>query len=268
MRRLDGPTARRLIGLCLLIALLAPAMVLLGAVGTRRGWFDWRFGFGTLTLDWAPKAAIAGVAAGVIALALAAMARREGWRRTRWLTALASLALPLLVLGGFGALRAQAARVPPIHDVSTDWRDPPAPSPRLLAARGPDANPIPGAPPSLREGRPEVENWADDDPARIGAERCAAARSVRLALPPAQAEAAVERALREAGLTVAPDAAPGRVEAVATSFWYGFKDDVIARVRPEGADSRIDLRSVSRVGVSDLGANCRRVTEIARTLSG
>ena len=54
----------------------------------------------------------------------------------------------------------------------------------------------------------------------------------------------------------------GRVEGTHTSLWYGFKDDVIARVRPDGSGSRVDLRSVSRVGGSDLGANCARVTRI------
>jgi fatty-acyl-CoA synthase len=68
-------------------------------------------------------------------------------------------------------------------------------------------------------------------------------------------------------LTVAAEA-PGRIEATATSFWYGFKDDVLVRIRPEGGGSRVDLRSVSRVGLSDLGANCERITELVEALQG
>ena len=43
------------------------------------------------------------------------------------------------------------------------------------------------------------------------------------------------------------------------STWFGFKDDIVVRVRPEGAGSRVDVRSMSRVGLSDLGANAARV---------
>ena len=52
----------------------------------------------------------------------------------------------------------------------------------------------------------------------------------------------------------------GRIEATETSFWFEFKDDIMIRVLPEGeSGSRIDVRSVSRVGLSDLGANAKRV---------
>jgi uncharacterized protein (DUF1499 family) len=51
----------------------------------------------------------------------------------------------------------------------------------------------------------------------------------------------------------------GRIEAVDRTFWFGFKDDVVVRVRAAAGGSRIDVRSVSRVGRSDVGANARRV---------
>jgi uncharacterized protein (DUF1499 family) len=65
---------------------------------------------------------------------------------------------------------------------------------------------------------------------------------------------------------VASDAATGRIEATATSRWFGFKDDVVVRIRPEGAGSRVDVRSMSRVGVGDLGANAERVREFLAKL--
>lgn len=52
----------------------------------------------------------------------------------------------------------------------------------------------------------------------------------------------------------------GRIEAVDTTFWYGFKDDIVIRIKPENEGSRIDLRSVSRVGKGDLGANAKRIS--------
>jgi fatty-acyl-CoA synthase len=179
-----------------------------------------------------------------------------------------TLLAPAAVLAGLNGMRAQA-RANPVHDVATDVDDPPLPSPALVALRGPDAHEIQREPRmEVRAGRPEVENWADDRVLRISADLCPTARPVRLPLAPAEAEARVEAAMREAGLSLRAGDELGRVEGTHTSFWYEFKDDVIARVRPDGAGSRVDLRSISRVGGSDLGANCARVTKIVRALSG
>ena len=52
----------------------------------------------------------------------------------------------------------------------------------------------------------------------------------------------------------------GIIEATETTFWYGFKDDVVIRIQPsEGGGSVVDVRSISRVGGSDIGANADRI---------
>src|SRR6185295_18118264 len=67
---------------------------------------------------------------------------------------------------------------------------------------------------------------------------------------------------------VASDTPAGRIEATATTLWFGFKDDIVVRVRPEaGGGSRVDVRSVSRVGESDVGANAKRIREFIRRLA-
>lgn len=237
----------------------------LGAIGTKLGWWGWRTGLGEMTFGWAPKAALAGVAAGLLAVLVAILARA----RRLWAAVAIALIAPLLTLGVLAQTKQKAAAWPG-HDVSTDVGDPPMPSAALLKIRGPDANPIerdPRADPG--RGRPEVENWTDDRVLRAAADRCPGARTVRLPVPPAQAygqaKAAAEAA-DAAPLTDAPEA--GVLEAVQESFWFEFKDDVLIRVRPEGTGSRIDVRSVSRVGGSDLGANCARVTRIVEQLRG
>ena len=58
---------------------------------------------------------------------------------------------------------------------------------------------------------------------------------------------------------VASAPAEGRLEATDTTFWFGFKDDVVVRVSPAESGSRIDVRSVSRVGKSDVGTNAKRI---------
>ncbi|HEU0306092.1 MAG TPA: DUF1499 domain-containing protein, partial [Lysobacter sp.] len=58
---------------------------------------------------------------------------------------------------------------------------------------------------------------------------------------------------------VAADATAGRIEATDTTLWFGFKDDIVVRVEAEGSGSRIDVRSLSRVGKSDVGTNAKRI---------
>ena len=53
--------------------------------------------------------------------------------------------------------------------------------------------------------------------------------------------------------------AEGRLEATDTTLFFGFKDDVIVRLRVEGGGTRIDVRSKSRVGLGDAGTNAKRV---------
>ena len=57
------------------------------------------------------------------------------------------------------------------------------------------------------------------------------------------------------------------MEATDTTGWFGFKDDLVIRIRPEGAGSRIDVRSASRVGRSDIGKNAARVREVLAKLA-
>lgn len=253
--------ARHLLRLTLLLALLPPLLILLGAVGTKLGWWGWRFGFGMLTGRSASELAFVGLLAGLVALYVAAFA---GFRRL-WPLAVASLVVPALVVGGFAALRSTAKRFPG-HDIATDWERPLAFSPRMMSLRGPDANPVRPDPRSVWNN-PAVENWTDRRAEAVNAGICPEARAVVLPVPPAQAYASVKAAVRDADLAVVTDdPASGVLEATHTSFWFEFKDDVLVRVRPEGQGSRIDLRSVSRVGGSDLGKNCSRVTRLANRL--
>jgi uncharacterized protein (DUF1499 family) len=60
--------------------------------------------------------------------------------------------------------------------------------------------------------------------------------------------------------------ADGRIEASARTAWFGFTDDVVIRLRSEGDGTRVDIRSASRVGVSDLGKNAERVRDFLARL--
>jgi uncharacterized protein (DUF1499 family) len=81
-----------------------------------------------------------------------------------------------------------------------------------------------------------------------------------LNLPPDRAFDRALAAARKMGWDlVASDPAGGRIEATDTTFWFGFKDDIVIRVTPQPNGSRVDVRSLSRVGVGDIGANASRI---------
>jgi hypothetical protein len=82
--------------------------------------------------------------------------------------------------------------------------------------------------------------------------------------------AAAAEAMREAGFDdVRTTPALGLVEGVDETFWFGFEDDVVVRVRAvEDGGSVVDIRSVSRVGQSDLGTNAERVEELRAGIAG
>ena len=68
---------------------------------------------------------------------------------------------------------------------------------------------------------------------------------------------------------VTQDEQEGTIEAIATTFWFGYKDDVVVRVRSnvEEDSATVDLHSVSRIGQTDLGKNAERIREFLDDLA-
>jgi uncharacterized protein (DUF1499 family) len=58
----------------------------------------------------------------------------------------------------------------------------------------------------------------------------------------------------------------GRIEATDSTFWFGFKDDIVIRVQPQGSGAKVDARSVSRVGKGDVGINAKRLRRFFEAL--
>lgn len=222
------------------LAVLAALALVLAGLGARWGWWHFRTGF-TL-LEWA---AYGGIAAAV--LSLLGIVRAASGTRGRG----AALLLGVLgVLLGIGVAvvpwqwRRTAQTVPPIHDITTDTENPPA-FVAVVPLRADAPNPIEyGGPEIARQQRaayPEV-------------------RPLLLPVPPAQAFQRALGAARDAEWEiVAAVPAEGRIEATDRTRWFGFLDDVVIRVLPTQEGSRVDVRSLSRVGGSDVGANARRI---------
>jgi uncharacterized protein (DUF1499 family) len=220
----------------LALAVLAIALLVLAGPGSRLG--VWEFATGFVMLRWA---AYLGIATAVLGLVL--LLRRPAAGRL-WLV-LAMVAGLVAVLVPWGWLRT-ARQVPPIHDITTDTDHPPEFVAVLpLRAKAPNS-PVYGG-------------------AEIAAQQRQAYPDVQPLIVNASTAATFERALAAARALgweiVAADNAAGRIEATATTRWFGFKDDVVVRITPQGSGSRVDVRSVSRVGGSDVGTNARRIRE-------
>jgi uncharacterized protein (DUF1499 family) len=145
----------------------------------------------------------------------------------------------------------QARRVPFIHDITTDAADPPA-FVAVLPLRAGASNPAAYGGPEVAAA--QARAYPDIAPRYLAA------------APAGAFEQALAAARGMGWAIVAADPAAGRIEATATSRWLGFQDDVVVRIRPDGGGSRVDVRSASRVGKSDLGVNARRIREYLRRL--
>jgi len=143
--------------------------------------------------------------------------------------------------------------LPWIHDISTDTENPPA-FVAILTERA-------AAPNSAEYGGPGVAKrqraaYPDVEP-------------LRLSLAPSAVFDGALKIARDLGWKIIDaDPTAGRIEASDQTFWYGFIDDIVVRVSPAAGGSRVDIRSVSRVGQSDLGANARRIRRFLSGLSG
>jgi fatty-acyl-CoA synthase len=235
-----------------LVALTPAILAGGGALGVKLGLIDLTLGYNAMTLDWAPRAALASVATGLIGLVIALFA---GFGRL-WKGALLALLLTGATFGVMFWGKSLLGQTPPVHEVATDWKTPLGFSDAAMAARGGAAAPVDDDP-SLPVGSAA---FAGRRIAEINAETCPAARPLVSSRTPADAYEAAKAAVLAAGMTlITDDPTDGRLEATARSFWYGLTDDVVVRVRPDAAGSRLDIRSVGRDAGPDLGRNCDRI---------
>lgn len=186
------------------------------------------------------------------AAAIGLIALLMNWR-TGWPSGRKALLGMLIGAAGFSALvllRSSAANFPAIHDITTDLEN----LPTFTALAVPEDN--------LR-GVDTAENWQ-----RLHREGYGELSGIMLDQTPAAIVAKAEDLARKRGWTIAAaDREEGRLEAVAYASYLRFEDVVVLRVSDAGGGkSRVDMRSVSRVGVSDLGANAARIREFLAAL--
>ena len=216
----------------LALAGLAGLFLALAGPGTRVGVWPLQVGVGMFA--GAMLLGLAAAGAAIVGLALPHLrARRIPLLLAALALGAASAAVPLDYIR-------RVKTLPYINDISTDTGRPPQFSP-------------PREYPSYF-GELQQIGYPDLQP-------------LELPLPPQQAFARATELARDEGWEITGrDEGAGTIEAVATTRWFGFKDDVAIRIAPSGAGSRVDMRSKSRVGRSDAGANARRIRDFLQAL--
>lgn len=225
----------------LVLGVLPAVAYALLTLGMRLGLYDFRVVFGQF------KVFVPALTAGSVILAVAAVGLAV---RRRILVAAAAIVLCTVSAAmalAPGQMFKKGGSVPPIHDITTDPDSPPS-----YVATAPL--------------RTEGMNPPEYDRSQLAQQREAYPDIQPLDVPAAPREAfgATERAMKAVGIkVVASDIDAGTLEGTHTSAWFGFKDDVAVRIRPLAAGgSVIDMRSKSRVGRSDLGANAERLRDL------
>ena len=209
------------------LAVLAVLLLALCGPGTRAGLWPFRIGFGMFA--GAMFAGLAAAGAAIVGLLFPALRARSVPLLVAALVAgAASAAVPLDYVW-------RAKALPFMNDISTDTENPPQFSP----------------PKEYESYFPEIQRRGYPG-----------LHPLEIPLPPKQAFArAVEIARSDGWEITATDESAGRIAAVATTRWFGFMDDVVIRITPSGAGSRVDMRSRSRVGRSDVGTNAYRIDD-------
>jgi len=227
----------------LLLTLLAGAAVGAGGLGYRFGLWPLSQAFDILRLGaYASAAALAFSVIGLVILL---------WRR-RFAGVLTLV--PAVLVAGFALyvpwkMADLAKSNPPIHDISTDLDSPPD----FVTLK------------PVRDQSPNGWSWSGNS--SLQRQHYADVVPAILKLPRERVLPLVESAVSGMGMSIVDvTVADGRIEASDRTLWFGFTDDVVIRLRNEGDGTRVDIRSASRVGVSDLGKNAERVRDLLARL--
>ncbi|MGE6607149.1 DUF1499 domain-containing protein [Halomonas sp. NPDC076908] len=191
-------------------------------------------------------AAGAAVAVSIIALLFSMFARR-----------FAPALVGTLVIVGAAALLyvpwqhwQRAQDVPAIHDITTDMQNPPT-FEALVEAR---------------EAAPNAVDYPGDATARQQQSAYPMVKPLVVNAAPQMVLAAAQSEAEEAGWRIA-QITDSRIEATATTRWFGFEDDIVIRLTEIDSGVQVDMRSASRLGASDVGTNAARIEEFLSALA-
>lgn len=237
---IDRPTKshwpRRLAWLSVILLLAAALLLAVAGPAYRSEMLE--LGDAFSLLRYATYTAVTAAAVGLVALLAGIIKRRFGPGFTAVVVIACTVAL--LYVPWQHWQRAQA--VPAIHDITTDMENPPAFT--ALA--------------NARENAPNEVVYPGESTAEQQRAAYPEVQPLRLDTPMSTVLAAVQAEMQDAGWQIV-DVSQDHIEATATTRWFGFKDDVVVRLSKEDGATRVDMRSASRLGKSDVGTNAARV---------
>jgi uncharacterized protein (DUF1499 family) len=233
------------------VAWYALLVTVMAVLLIRFGRVDYTAGFVTLG---------AGLAMALLAIALAGMGFIRIWQEGRrgLGSAVQGVFVAVLVLAYPAWFAVKAVTLPPINDITTDIDNPPSFSRSRAALEARGGRVPPDVPPDRREAQREA--YAQIAP-------------LTLDLPPEEAFEIVRKAAQNRGWQIVEAVKPGgrtglgRLEAVDRTLLLRLPDDITVRVRPRADGTRIDVRSASRIGTHDLGANAARLRAFLEEVS-
>lgn len=302
------------------IAIFSIFWFFIAAVGTKFGLWDYTFGLMNLTFNWGRNIVMTALGLSFLGIVLSMF----GSPRTQpFILGLIGILVSGLIMGRMIGFGEEAMRLPPIHDIQTDWDNPISFSETLMTIRGTDSNSVEDAPviDDIADGRwpgyggrlvSEVQEEAEWQPPieKMKTHECAGvvystqikeeyarenSRELKNSPYPyildskfytmsvdSVFDSALKVVNRHGWKTVSVDRGAGKIEATDSTSWFGFEDDIAIRVLPIPKEMseppencevveakvdgirpmvKVDVRSISRVGLSDIGTNAKRVNE-------
>ncbi|MBA2400935.1 MAG: DUF1499 domain-containing protein [Bradyrhizobium sp.] len=151
----------------------------------------------------------------------------------------------------------QYRKLPPIHDITTDPIDPPRFEALARLRAGDGTNPAVYA--GLYSAEQQRIAYPDIE-------------TVELEVPALRAYEITLALINKRKWRVVDERPPqlrreGRIEAISQTLIMGFREDVSIRIKADGEDSKVDIRSASRYFDSDLGSNAARVTKLIEDIN-
>ncbi len=219
------------------LSIIGALAVIISGYGYQWGWWHFSTGFGII--PWGTGAVVLGVI-----LALVGFIRSDKKMDAITFAACFSMLLTIAAIANLGYWYAEVQTgYPPIHDITTNTLNPP----RFEAI-------VP-----LRKDAPNSLKYN----AETAATQKAFYPDIKTMQVAMDYEKTYDRALKTARSMgwriVGESKQEGRIEAYEKLLWFGFIDDVVINVDTTSTGSKIDMRSISRLGRGDLGVNAKRI---------
>ena len=226
------------------LSLLATLTFILSGYGYQ--WEIWTLGMGFSLLRYSAYAAIGLLVTQLLALFFM---KESGAKAVSMLVV--GVMLTLLISGTALYWQQKAQGVPPIHDITTDMENPPE---FVAMVR-------------LREDAQNPPEYSGEEAAEAQREAYPNVQPLMTAAPKQEViDEIVTLIVSRNWDLVSINRQEGRVEATEKLAWFGFKDDVVLRITETDDGSRVDMRSKSRIGRSDIGVNADRIESFLRDL--